>query len=156
MTDSPSRLDTMRADAIAHAAGRIVLALRVQGVSEVRALEFCENEVTLRVGAGLAVYADAMGIQSRGPSDEALTWFARELHLARPDLGGTPVPFGFSTPPEFGGVVEEAARSDTQHAAWDATRTREAETSAGIVHAAQADEAAARVAEHRTRILDAF
>lgn len=156
MTEHMSKLDTMRADAVAHAAERIVTVLRAQGVGHVRALEFVESEVMLRVGAGLAVYAEGRGVQSRGSSDEALTWFAREVHISNPDLGGTPVPFGFSTPPQFGGEAEEVKRAEAQHAAWDATRTRAGETVDGIASAAAAAEVAERMTKHETSIRGAF
>lgn len=156
MAEKLSTLDSLRADAIAHAAERITTVLRAQGVGHVRALEFVESEVMLRVGAGLSVYAEARGVQSRGSSDASLVWFAREVHISNPDLGGTPKPFGFETPPAFDGEVEEAARSTAQHAAWDATREHAAETQAGIVHATQAAEVAAAVAKHAASINGAF
>lgn len=111
MTGPMSRLDTMRDAAVAHAANQITSTLRAQGVDEVTAQAFCENQVTLFVSPNLKVHAELGERRSNGSSDAALVYFARELHLFHSDeLGGTPVPFGFHVPPVNAEVQAQAER----------------------------------------------
>jgi len=117
----------MRDAAIDRAVERIVTTLRAQGVDEARAREFVESHVRLDVASGLKVHAvlEGSGLRSRGTSDEYHTYFAREIHLHHPEIGGKPEPFGAQQPPEFEGAIEDRARRDKGIAeAAAATRAR--------------------------------
>jgi hypothetical protein len=119
-----SELDRMREAAIARAAERIVLTLVAQGVEQIRALEFVEQHVELKIGPALRAYATCGDFRARGSSDEHLAWFGREIHLAHSELGGTPVPFGTDPGPPYQGETEAAARSAAAYEAHEAARKR--------------------------------
>jgi hypothetical protein len=124
MTVEMSKLEQLRAAAVAHAADRIVSTLKAQGVEEAKALAFCENHVTLMIAPNLKVHAEVDSRRSRGSSDEALSYFAREIHLFHPELGGKPVPFGFAAPPVNDEVATQAERVAVGRAEAETARQR--------------------------------
>jgi hypothetical protein len=132
----------MRDQKLAQAAERIALTLRAQGVGEIRAAEFVEQHVELKIGPGLKVYATCGEHRARGSSDEHLIHFARLLHLHHPELGGHAKPFGLEEPPPFEG--------ETQHAA-HVTAVRKAHAEAVQRKQQQADE---RDTRHRQEHAD--
>jgi hypothetical protein len=160
MGETMSKLEKMRAEAVQQVADRIVSVLRRQGVPEVAALEFVEERLKFLMMPGLKVIVEPIKegaeLRSRGSRDEHIVHFARLMHLHYPQLGGTPVPFGFEKPPEFEGVIEDRERLAAERAAVSDRMRRDLEDQSAHRQQAAQEAAAAALAAQAALIRNTF
>jgi hypothetical protein len=148
-----SRFEKMAADAFQTCANRIEEELVRLGKDRAIAAEFLERSVEfLRMpGLGLKIHARCGDLSTRGSSAESLKWFARQLAVHHPELGGPPVYIGNEQPPEPDHVIERRARVSQEMKHGAEFRQSIAEIQAGVEQD-HAKRVAADLSDHRTHV----